>query len=159
MGNNIWKSVFDTGLVIGKITLDYLYTKEEERKIILSDIKKVDNMTGKEFEFFLSACYKKLGYSVTPTPVTQDYGADLILIKDGIKTVVQAKRSKNPVSVKAVQEIVAAIKYYKASQALVVTNNKFTKNARNLARFNKVSLLERGELMDFIIKIQSQAIH
>ncbi len=38
------------------------------------------------------------------TPETGDYGADLVLSKDGRKIVVQAKRWKNVVGIEAVQQ-------------------------------------------------------
>ena len=48
-------------------------------------------MTGKDFESTLSDIYKRLGYSVL-TPLTQDFGVDLILQKQNLKIAVQAKR-------------------------------------------------------------------
>ena len=93
----------------------------------------------------------KNSYEVSLTPDTQDYGADLILYKNGLKTVVQAKRSKNPVSVKAVQEVASAVRHYKANKAMVVTNTRFTNNAFNLAYSNEVELWDRNKLIKFIL--------
>jgi HJR/Mrr/RecB family endonuclease len=77
--------------------------EEEKKRLLDSGILEVDEMTGKEFERFLDVHFRNFGYGVTLTQDSQDYGADLILYKDGSKTVVQAKRSKNPVGIKAVQ--------------------------------------------------------
>jgi len=110
-------------------------------------------MTGRQFEEFLSIYFRKVGYDVALTPQTQDYGADLILRKNGIKTIVQAKRSKKPVSIKAVQEVASAIKHYMADEAIVITNNKFTENAFDLADSNGVELWERENLINFIIRV------
>lgn len=129
--------------------------KEEEERLQRSGILEVDVMTGKDFEKFLDVHFRNLGYSVSLTQDTQDYGADLILYKDGTKTVIQAKRSKNPVSVKAVQEVVGAIRYYNASKGIVITNNRFTENAYNLAKANDVELWARKNLIDFIIKAKN----
>ncbi|PAX53210.1 restriction endonuclease [Brunnivagina elsteri] len=126
--------------------------KDEEKRILNSGIREVDEMSGKEFEKLLSLLFKNAGYQVKLTPGSQDYGADLVLYKDGEKIVVQAKRYKNPVSVKAVQEIVSAVKYYNADKAMVITNNRFTGNAYNLARSNSVELWDRNKLIDFMIK-------
>ncbi|MEZ2240568.1 restriction endonuclease [Microcoleus sp.] len=116
--------------------------KEEESKKILSDsgILEVDAMTGKEFEKFLEIHFKNLGYSVNLTQDSQDYGADLVLYKDGAKTVVQAKRSKNPVGIKAVQEVAGAVRHYNGNKGRVITNNRFTENACKLAKSNDVEL-------------------
>lgn len=150
----MWPWIIGGAVIAGKAIFEYLESKEEEERNLLSGIDEIDIMTGKQFEIFLSVYYRKLGYDVTVTPSTQDYGADLILRKNGIKTIVQAKRSKTPVSVRAVQEIVGAIKYYKADKALVITNNRFTENACNLARYNKVELWDRKKLIDFIVHVK-----
>ena len=88
-----------------------------------------------------------MGYKVKTTPRTNDYGADLILTKDGDKIVVQAKRWNDPVGNSAVQEVVAAKAYYKANRAMVVTNSYFTSNARSLAHVNNVELWDRSNLV------------
>lgn len=125
--------------------------EEENKRLLESGILEVDEMTGKEFERFLDVHFRKLGYSVSLTQDTQDYGADLILYKDGYKTVVQAKRSKNPVGIKAVQEVAGAVRHYKGNKARVITNNRFTENAYNLADSNEVELWDRKQLIEFIL--------
>lgn len=130
--------------------------REEERRILASGINEVDNMSGKDFEKFLSLLFRNVGYQVSLTPDSQDYGADLILYKDTIKIVVQAKRYKKPVSVKAVQEIASAVKHYNADKARVITNNRFTENAYNLARSNSVELWDRNKLIEFILYAKTQ---
>ncbi|MBE9096511.1 restriction endonuclease [Tychonema sp. LEGE 07203] len=127
--------------------------KEEESKKLLLDsgILEVDEMTGKEFENFLEIHFKKLGYIVNLTQDSQDYGADLVLYKDGAKTVFQAKRSKNPVGIKAVQEVAGAVRHYKGNKGRVITNNRFTENACKLAKSNDVELWDRKKLIEFIL--------
>lgn len=129
--------------------------QEEERRILASGIREVDEMSGKEFEKLLSLLFRKTGYNVSLTPETQDYGADLILYKDGTKTIVQAKRYKNPVGVKAIQEVASAVKHYKANKGIVITNNRFTENAYNLARSNEVELWDRKKLIEFMLRTKN----
>ena len=136
---------------IAALVFDTLKEEEEKKRLLDSGIIEVDEMTGKEFEIFLDVHFKKLGYSVTLTQDSQDYGADLILYKDGSKTVVQAKRSKNPVGIKAVQEVAGAVRHYKGNKARVITNNRFTENAYNLAKSNDVELWDRKRLIEFIL--------
>lgn len=125
-------------------------------KIIIGDkelaqlVHKIDSMSGEEFEEFLSICFKRLGYQVRATPKSNDFGADLILTKDSRKTVVQAKRYRGKVGSAAVQEVVGAIKYYGAQEAIVITNSQFTASARELARPNGVILWGREQLIDLI---------
>ncbi|MDJ0795323.1 MAG: restriction endonuclease [Calothrix sp. MO_167.B12] len=114
-------------------------------------VEQIDKMTGRDFEEFLAQCFQKLGYYVKMTPVSNDFGADLIVQKNLIKSVVQAKRYNKKVGASAVQEVVSAIKYYGASEGIVITNNHFTKNAYKLAKPNKIELWDRERLIDFIM--------
>lgn len=125
-----------------------LMNSQEKIKKDYIDIKKIDIMTGIEFEEFLEDLFKKLNYKVSTTKTIGDQGADLILEKFGKKTVVQAKCYSNTVSNKSVQEAVAAISFYNAHNAIVVTNNYFTKSAIELANSNNVELWDR----DYLIK-------
>ena len=65
--------------------------------------------------------------------------------------VVQAKRSNDKIGNNAIQEVVASISYYKAQRGMVVTNNEFTPAAVDLAKSNKITLVDRSEL-DRLIK-------
>lgn len=122
------------------------------RKLKRTRIDEIDTMSGEEFEQFLGAFFKRRGYKVSYTAQSGDYGADLIL-KDGRETiVVQAKRYSGTVGVKAVQEIIGAVRMYEASEAWVVTNNYFTKQAVNLADMNEVYLIDRDQLIDLLLE-------
>jgi len=128
--------------------------KAVEERLLASGIHKVDGMTGQEFEQFLSLCYRKLGFKVQMTPASQDFGADLILYKDDTKSVVQAKRYKEPVGIKAVQEVIGAIKHYRGNRGIVITNSSFTENACALARSNDIELIDRRELINLVLSSQ-----
>ena len=117
--------------------------------------KSIDLMTGNEFEDFLVQLFKTCGYIVTKTEPGHDYGADLILEISGERTVVQAKRQKRSIGLKAVQEVTAAKRYYKANRTLVVINGTFTRNAKELAKSNRVELWDRKRLMQEIKKCVS----
>lgn len=117
-------------------------------KYLNSDIQIVDKMTGEEFEEFLKAHFEKLGYKVDTTPKSNDYGADLVMDKNGYRTVVQAKRWIDKVGIEAVQQIIGAKSYYRANKCIVITNNYFTHNAINLAAVNReVELWDRKVLI------------
>ena len=104
-------------------------------------------MTGVEFENFLMYHFRKLGYKVKTTPTSNDYGADLILTKNGHRICVQAKRYKSNVGNSAVQEVCAAMAYYKCDSGMVVTNSYFTTNAKNLAKANNIKLWDRDSIV------------
>ena len=61
-------------------------------------------MNGKTFEKYLVTLFEKLGYEVELTKFTGDYGADHVLSKDGVKTVVHTKRHKSKVGAKGCEQ-------------------------------------------------------
>ena len=117
------------------------------RRLSSSGIFEIDRMDGKTFEECLCSLFQRQGFRVEVTPYTGDWGADLVLLKAGVRTVVQAKRYSKSVGVRAVQEAVAAKAKYRCTEAMVVTNSTFTKQAIELARVNRVTLWGRDELL------------
>jgi Restriction endonuclease len=106
--------------------------------------EKFDDFSGVDFEVYLAKLLKtKLGFEdVSGTPATGDQGADLIAIKDGRKIAIQAKRYAGVVGNRAVQEIVGALKFYKAVEGWVITSGTFTPSARALAQANGIHLVD-----------------
>lgn len=121
------------------------------RLYLTCTIEEVDEMTGIEFEQFLYYKFKKRGFKVKTTPVTGDYGADLVIRKKREIIVVQAKRYQRDVGIAAVQEVIGSIAYYQASKGMVITNSFFTPNAVNLARANDIILWKRKEVLHYLI--------
>jgi restriction system protein len=106
----------------------------------------LDEMTGWEFERWLEQFFKRVGFGVMRTPYRGDFGADFVLMWNGVKIAVQAKRSRRQVGVAAVQEVVAAKAYYGCEQAMVGTNGYFSDQAIILARANGVRMRFRDDL-------------
>ncbi|WP_214821819.1 MULTISPECIES: restriction endonuclease [unclassified Exiguobacterium] len=117
----------------------------------LSTIDRIDRMDGREFELFLEDVFTALGYTVTVTPASRDFGADLLLeTPDGWLIAVQAKRYERVVGLEAVQQIAAAVPYYQVHEGWVVTNSTFTDSAYELAAPNQVRLIARLELEELL---------
>jgi restriction endonuclease Mrr len=110
----------------------------------------IDLLTGYEFENYLSKLFTGMGYIVEETKLAGDQGADLVIEKMGVKTVVQAKRYNSNVGNSAIQEIVASKNLYNADEAMVVTNSFFTQSAIQLAKSNNVKLIDRDSLNKMI---------
>ncbi len=112
-------------------------------------IEQVDKMTGRQFEEFVAAVMEGCGYEIEEvTSESGDYGADIIAIADGERIAVQCKRYAKPVGVKAVQEVISAMKHYSCEKAIVVTNSTFTRQAYTLAEDNEVvTLWDRIDLI------------
>jgi len=116
-------------------------------------INDFDKTSGINFEEWLALCFKQKGYSVELTKATRDSGADIILEKNGIKTVVQTKRWKQSVGIKAVREVLSAKEHYKANEMLVITNSHFTKKAVTHANLHNVELWDRDKLQKFLEEV------
>lgn len=110
-------------------------------------LKRIDKMAGKDFEKYLESRFEKLGFQVSLTKDSGDYGADLILEKRNLTVAVQAKRHHGYVGIKAVQEVIGSMAYYHAAKGMVVTNSYYTNSARQLALANNVILWDRDILL------------
>jgi len=136
----------------GLIQLYYRYRLKK------SGINDIDKMKGRTFEEYLRVLYQSHGYHVTLTPSSGDYGADLVLKKEGATIVVQVKRYAKNVGVKAVQEVVGAKEYYHATRAWVVTNRGYTGPAIKLAKANQVKLIGRDQLISQMIVFNKKQV-
>ncbi len=116
-----------------------------------SGISDIDQMEGIQFEKYLGYLFQAQGYKTHVTKAAGDYGADLLLQKEGKKIVVQAKRYSKNVGIRAVQEAHSAVAHYGASEAWVVTNSDYTTAAYELAKSNRVRLINRERLIELIL--------
>lgn len=125
--------------------------KWKKKRWLSSGIYQADNMSGEEFETFLDYHFSELGYKSKHIGRSNDYGADLILTdKKRKKTIVQAKRYKSKVGIKAIQEVIGAITFYDADDGIVITNSYFTSQARALADKGNITLIDRPKLAKLI---------
>ncbi|PHE31706.1 restriction endonuclease [Bacillus pseudomycoides] len=127
------------------------------KRMAKSGIRYIDKMDGFQFEVYLKALFRELGYRPEVTKRSCDYGVDVIL-KGRNRIVIQAKRYgiKNRVGIRAVQEVYAGKAYYKADEAWIVTNSVFTKQAKELAKACQVKLIDRFELQNLITKVNPE---
>lgn len=113
-------------------------------------ISQIDSLSGQEFENLLKTIFEKQGYDVALTKKSHDYGADLVLRKNNIISVVQAKCYEKNIGIKAVQEIIAARLHYNAEEMFVATNRYFSKDAIILASEHNVKLIDRDVIIKFV---------
>lgn len=102
--------------------------------------------TGVDFENYTMDLFQRAGIEVHDTPKTNDYGADVLVVYKGVKFAGQCKYYSKSVGVKAVQEIIGALNYYQAQYGMVITNDSFTQQAKNLAATNRVLLIDGEQL-------------
>ncbi|GIO88548.1 hypothetical protein J25TS5_54800 [Paenibacillus faecis] len=141
-------TVLAIAIFIAVLTMISIQRNERLKRSGIADI---DKMEGVQFEKYLGFLFQGQGYKVQVTKASGDYGADLILQKDGKKIAVQAKRYSKNVGIKAVQEAQASIAHYGATEAWVVTNSDYTEAASELAKSNRVRLINREALVEMIL--------
>ena len=110
------------------------------------DLNYSDDMDPYEYEHFCANEFKKNGWDANATQGSSDQGVDVIAYKDGVTLVGQCKKYKRAVGNKAVQEVVAGIKFYDASIGIVIAPNGFTKSANALAEANDIKLIHHSEI-------------
>ena len=110
-----------------------------------------DNMDGHAFEHYCAELLARNGYdNVEVTKGSGDQGLDILAYKDGIKYGIQCKCYSSDIGNKAVQEAFAGRTFYNCHVAVVLTNQHFTKSAKELAKSNQVLLWDREKLEDLI---------
>ncbi|GGB74203.1 restriction endonuclease [Shewanella inventionis] len=106
-------------------------------------------ITPYEYESVIANHLCDLGWVAYPTAGSGDQGADVVAEKHGLKFVFQCKLYSQPVGNKAVQEVSSARDYYEAFGAVVVTNNDYTKSARQLADSQSIWLIHDSYLQEW----------
>jgi restriction system protein len=140
-------------LGLGLIFGIYRYEKRRLRAITIAN---VDKMTGVEFEQYIGKLLDSQGYSVNFTPGSGDWGIDIVAKRKDKLYGVQIKRSNNPVTLEAVQEVVGGLKTYYCTDSMVVTNSRFTRAAEKLADVHGTQLVDRNKLIDWILVFQKK---
>jgi restriction system protein len=109
-------------------------------------MRSVDVMSGREFEKYVAARVRQMGWDVSATPATRDFGVDLIAERGSECVAIQCKRHARPVGVSAVQQVVAGVLHHRCSTSAVVSNQEFTTAAKELASTHGCHLVGRSKL-------------
>lgn len=122
------------------------WMKEIDRLIAKSSAKRVKTPTvehGTQFEVQVALKLQRLGWSVQLLGKSGDQGGDLLAHKGEKSVVIQCKHYASKVGNAAVQEVMAAQKFYHATEAAVIASAGFTRQAQTLADKGEVLLLAR----------------
>lgn len=103
-------------------------------------------MSGTEFEDHVARLARTCGVPVIMTPLSGDWGVDLIVGTRPHRLAIQCKRQGRPVGAGAVQQVVAGAPMQECTRTMVVTNNGFTPAARRLAELHGCVLVGGGDL-------------
>lgn len=121
------------------------------------------SMSNDDFEYFIAALFSEMGYETKVVPLP-DYGVDVIAKKSGRVYAIQCKKfnERNPVSNKYIQQLLGALDYYKAQEAIFVTTSSYTKNAIKQTKNSQIELWDKIILHEhiekFLLKKESKEI-
>lgn len=118
--------------------------RDEQLQYLLSFMKKSRNrMSGEQYEIYCAIMLLMDGFTdIDMTPVSGDFGADIIAKKNGERYCFQCKCYSQAVWIESVQEIYSARQYYECEYAAVMTNNRFTSAAMELAERLGVTMMD-----------------
>lgn len=135
--------------------LSYFLWQRKQRKLQALRMIDVDQMDGKAFEDYLAFLLSKRGFTnIQTTRYQGDFGADLLATKDGRKYAIQAKRYRGLVGVEALYQCFGGQKYYGCDACMVITNSKFTPQAKELAKKSATELIDGDTLAGEIVALQ-----
>jgi len=129
----------------------FIASQIEKSCLNLEDNNSKNNQSykkGIKFENHCMEILKQNGWEVKETPSTGDQGVDLIASIDGLRICIQCKDHEKAIGYKAVQEISAGKLFWKGTHAIIVSKSGFTKSAHQLAKSNKVKLINEYQLKD-----------
>ncbi len=105
-----------------------------------------ESMSPIEFEHFCAEELRFSGWDARVTQASGDQGVDIVASMEGARMVVQCKLYSHPVGNDAVQQAYAGMVHEGADVACVVSNQPFTRAARELAATTGVQLLHHSDL-------------
>jgi HJR/Mrr/RecB family endonuclease len=147
-------------LVVATGLLVYSYRVWSKARVRdhLAVLTDVDVMDGLEFEAYVADLLRRHGYQHVSLTEPSDYGVDIIAERNGERWGIQAKRYTGRVGDFAVKQVVAALKVYHCSKAMVVTNSTYTSRAIKIGKSNGCVLIDRVELARLISDVTSKSI-
>ena len=139
---------FTVRSLVAALELKLAKSDQRRRDILYLRLRlaSVDMLSGGEFEKYVAARFRNMGWQVSATPATGDFGVDLIATRNGECVAVQCKRRGKPVGVSAVQQVVSGALHHQCSSSAVVSNQEFTTAAKELAVTHRCHLVGRSSL-------------
>ncbi|MEQ7757731.1 restriction endonuclease [Xanthomonas hortorum] len=140
--------------------LSYLGTRSRRR--FLETRTSLESLAAggwRQFELLVGEAFRRQGYSVEETGLGgADGGIDLILRKDGRRTLVQCKQWKRQqVGVSVVREMFGLLAHHQAHAVKIACIGTYTKDAERFAQGKPIELIGGEQLLEMIRAMQQQA--
>ncbi|WCE06386.1 restriction endonuclease [Pseudoxanthomonas sp. JBR18] len=136
--------------------------QREERQRLLdtrSDLESLSQGGWRQFELLVGEAFRRQGYAVEETGLGgADGGIDLILRKDGRRTLVQCKQWKRQqVGVSIVREMAGLLAHHRADAVKIVCIGTYTQDAERFAQGKPIELISGTQLLQMIRAAQRDA--
>jgi restriction system protein len=121
------------------------------------DLESIRALHWQEFEQLVGEAFRRQGYRVAERGgAAPDGGVDLVLLRNGKKTVVQCKRWKTKqVGVALVRELYGAMSAEGADEAIFASSGEYTADARAFANGKPMRLIDGARLAELISTVQA----
>ncbi|WP_439861792.1 restriction endonuclease [Pseudomonas sp. MBLB4136] len=106
----------------------FIYSKNSSTPTLPSTTSK-----GQDLEVSISRLYESLGYRVTLTKTSGDFGVDIIAESNSETIAIQCKNYESLVGVDAIMQAYSGGRFHDCSRYCVVTTSGFTEPAREMA--------------------------
>lgn len=119
------------------------------------DLASIKRLSWQDFELLVSEAYRRLGFNVEEVGQGgADGGVDLMLTRQGKKTLVQCKRWKSRVGAPVVREMWGLLHHHNAHDVKIVCASGFTKEAINFAAEKAIDLVDGEGLLALVNSLQ-----
>ncbi|MCC8473764.1 restriction endonuclease [Xanthomonas arboricola] len=137
----------------------FSYLRTRSRRRFLETRTTLESLAAggwRQFELLVGEAFRRQGYSVEETGLGgADGGIDLILRKDGRRTLVQCKQWKRQqVGVSVVREMFGLLAHHQAHAVKIVCIGTYTKDAERFAQGKPIELIGGEQLLDMIRALQ-----
>lgn len=121
------------------------------------EFERIDGMGGHEFECWCARLLEKIGFmDVEVTKASGDQGVDILAARDDVRYAVQCKCYSSDLGNKPVQEVHAGKVFYRCHVGCVMTNQRFTQSAKELARATGVFLWDRDWIESLLKRLNEE---
>lgn len=139
----------------------FSYLRTRSRRRFLETRTSLESLAAggwRQFEQLVGEAFRRQGYSVEETGLGgADGGIDLILRKDGRRTLVQCKQWKRQqVGVSVVREMYGLLAHHQAHAVKIACIGTYTKDAERFAEGKPIELISGEQLLKMIQAVQQQ---
>ena len=136
-------------LGVGLFSFTYRDLRNEEHRRKLITTQKAMDLNPTDFEHYVGELFNSRGYNAKVTGRAYDGGVDLRLDNGEAKSIVQCKRYKGNVGVKALREFTAVCTREHVVEGFLVTTSDFTTEAKRWVRSEPITLVNGDMLADW----------